>query len=78
MLPPSCAWCLPCRRRATHARQAALLYDWLSNVRNDFSLRLNLNRLRSGLYDIASRDPNVALREREARDVVQQEREHAQ
>ena len=47
-------------------------------MRNDFSLRLNLNRLRSGLYDIAPRDPNVALREREARDVVQQEREHAQ
>ncbi len=49
-------------------------------MRNDFSLRLNLNRLRSGLYDIASvtRDPNETLSQREAREVVQQEREHAQ
>ena len=76
-LPPACA-CLPPRRRTTHARQAALLYDWLSNMRNDFSLRLNLNRLRSGLYDIASRDPNAPLSQREAREVVQQGREHAQ
>jgi hypothetical protein len=38
---------------------AALLYDWLSNVRNDFLLRLNLNRLRSGHYDIASRDERI-------------------
>ena len=77
--PPSCA-CLPPRRRAAHARQAALLYDWLSNMRNDFFLRLNLNRLRSGLYDIAPRfiDPNAALSQREAREVVQQEHEHAQ
>jgi len=57
---------------------AALLYDWLSNMRNDFSLRLNLNRLRSGLYDIASHVPNAALSQREAREVVQQEHEHAQ
>lgn len=57
---------------------AALLYDWLLNMRNDFSLRLNLNRLRSGLYDIASRDPNAPLSQREAREVVQQGREHAQ
>ena len=49
-------------------------------MRNDFSLRLNLNRLRSGLYDIAPRfiDPNAALSQREAREVVQQEHEHAQ
>ena len=76
-LPPPCA-CLPPRRRTAHAWQAALLYDWLSNMRNDFSLRLNLNRLRSGLYDIASRDPNAPLSQREAREVVQQGREHAQ
>ena len=47
-------------------------------MRNDFSLRLNLNRLRSGLYDIASHVPNAALSQREAREVVQQEHEHAQ
>jgi hypothetical protein len=28
-------------------------------VRNDFLLRLNLNRLRSGHYDIASRDERI-------------------
>ena len=76
--PPSPCACLPPRRRTARARQAALLYDWLSNMRNDFSLRLNLNRLRSGLYDIASRDPNAPLSQREAREVVQQGREHAQ
>ena len=35
---------------------AALLGDWLANVRTDLQLRLNLNRLRSGHYEVASRD----------------------
>ena len=35
---------------------AALLHDWLANVRTDLQLRLNLNRLRSGHYEVASRD----------------------
>ena len=40
--PPRCAW------------QAYLLYDWASSASNDYSLRLNLNRLRSGYFAIAS------------------------
>jgi len=34
---------------------AHLLYDWASSASNDYSLRLNLNRLRSGHFAIASR-----------------------
>ena len=34
---------------------AALLRDWLFNVHTDFLLRLRLNRLRSGHYDVAPR-----------------------
>ena len=63
---------------AAPARQLALLYDWLSNLRNDFLLRLNLNRLRSGLYDIASRDEVQREVQREGQREGQREREHAQ
>ena len=31
-----------------------LLYDWVTSAANDYSLRLNLNRLRSGYFAIAS------------------------
>lgn len=34
-----------------------LVYDWMWSATNDFSLRLNLNRLRSGDYAIASHPP---------------------
>ena len=34
-----------------------LVYDWMWSATNDFSLRLNLNRLRSGDYAIASHLP---------------------
>ena len=37
------------------AVMANLLYDWASSASNDYSLRLNLNRLRSGYFAIASR-----------------------
>ena len=39
---------------------AALLHDWLANVRTDLQLRLNLNWLRSGHYEVASRDHDGA------------------
>jgi len=45
---------------------AHLLYDWLSSVSNDFSLRLNLNRLRSGYFAIASLPADSAQRQRHA------------
>ena len=32
-----------------------LLYDWAWSASNDYCLRLNLNRLRSGYFKIASR-----------------------
>ena len=32
-----------------------LLYDWAASASTDYSLRLNLNRLRSGHFAIASR-----------------------
>ena len=34
--------------------QAHLMYDWATSASNDYSLRLNLNRLRSGYFAIAS------------------------
>ena len=41
---------------ASFARwQAHLLADWIANATSDYSLRMNLNRLRSGSFAIASR-----------------------
>ena len=55
-VPPSLARAhTTCRRLPPPVwPQAHLLYDWFTSAANDYSLRLNLNRLRAGYFAIAS------------------------